>query len=193
MRVPSDAQGRFLAEVETFEPVEVADEVSRFEELPEGHRGGLTMTGKRAPLECGHRVRIETLTVCVREGWVSDHAFYVRHDIRAETGLTYWWERCRETLLTEDGVIALGLWRQKLARRPPEELSIEGADRDLIRAAAIAYEHGFALAPVSDEARGNARRLARGAFARRCFLGNSVRGLTVTAIGQVEAREGDEG
>jgi hypothetical protein len=89
--------------------------------------------------------------------------------------------------LTEDGTIALGVWRQrKLAAPPAPSPTLQGTDRDVVALAEHAMRLGYRLAPASDDARAQARRLAREGWVSRGHLGVGTRTLKPTALGTVE-------
>lgn len=135
--------------------------------------------------------RIATLGACARRSWIAERG---TRQIRTKCVGVCWrgagdeWDATVTVLdITEDGVIALGLWRQRKLAKPAETLALNGGDRELVALAHRARELGFVLLPDTDDAKRHARQLARTPFARRGWGGGvGTRSLEPTALGAVE-------
>lgn len=129
-------------------------------------------------------VRRASLNACARRGWVADGG--VEEFFTQRIG-TSWFSarevRLRRLLLTEQGSLALGRYR----RLPPEpEPELGGVEREIVALAAQAERFGYALVPVTTDAKRGARALARTPFAKRGWGGGaSTRSLEATATGEV--------
>lgn len=138
------------------------------------------------------RPRKTTLRSCIRHGWVNSvHerilACGLRHPAVMWSGHPPGGMVLRELSLTEDGVIALGLWRhRKLTAPQVPEPTLAGRDREIVALAERAVRCGFRLAPCSDNARADARRLAREGWTTQGAFGVGVQAVLPTARGQVE-------
>lgn len=163
MKLPSDAQARALAVIE-------------------GYAGR------------GERVRLEAsglLGVRYRGDWAGHYG----SDIRPTTVRAVFRERWVEsdpvdgaTTLTEDGTIALGLWRQRKLRSPPATLpELTDRERDVVELAQRALELGYALC-ARKPARDEARRMRRAGWITDCWIANAARGLVPTPLALVEIR-----
>jgi hypothetical protein len=136
-------------------------------------------------------VRLATLQACVRHGWLD--TVRTRAITTKCIGVAWrpagnpWDATVSVVDLTEDGTIALGAWRQRRLAAPVETLSLAPADRELLELAERANRLGFVLLPGTDQAKREARRLARGPFAQRGWgAGVGTRSLEPTALGVVE-------
>lgn len=211
MRLPSDAQAVLLACVQGHEAAdeqvfvppaasrskislwvqrtgrEVRAELSPFDGAPLHETTDLLLTDASL-----RQAREATLHACTRHGWLhlgEEHTIAV-----ARVGAAYnasrqsWGVTVRPVSLTEDGLIALGAWRQRKLAAPPEPPpTLTGQDRELIALAEQAERFGFLLLPATEQARREARRLARTPFARRGWgAGPGTRSLLPTALGAVE-------
>lgn len=130
-----------------------------------------------------------SVAACVRHGWLTmDHEVTVTSQRFGRA----WTMGPREYVLrqldiTEDGVIALGLWRERKLNAPPTATpTLRGRDLEIVALAEHAHRLGFRLAPREDQARADARRLAREGWVTRSYLGAGVRTLVPTALGSVE-------
>jgi hypothetical protein len=139
-----------------------------------------------ATLEDPRRV---TVLACVRHGWLNMD--------REITVTSQRFGRCwtmapqeytvRLLDLTEDGTIAVGVWRQrKMAAPPAPTPTLAGEDREVVALAENAVRLGYRLAPRTDEARAQSRRLAREGWVERGHLGVGTRTVKPTALGAVE-------
>lgn len=127
--------------------------------------------------------RLATVRACLRHGWLS-----ILHE-RTITGERRDWQLAQLDL-TEDGVIALGLWRERRLRAVPAPLpTMTTHEREIAELAQRALELGYALCarePVRDEA----RRMRRAGWftPHGCWVANSATGLVPTPITLVELR-----
>lgn len=137
-------------------------------------------------------VKTRSVQACVTHGWVdATHELVLASGLR-DPGLV-WSSRAPEPeillqlRLTEDGQIALGVWRErKLAAPPTPNPVLAGSDRDVVELATRAAALGYRLAPRDEVARRQARRLTRAGWVQRGCLGAGTRTLIPTALGQVE-------
>jgi hypothetical protein len=132
--------------------------------------------------------RVATVKACIRHGWLSDlHQRSVHFAPNRYRRRPMDWE-LHQLDLTEDGVIALGLWRERKLKAPPAPLPIlSDREREVIALSRRALELGYALAP-REPVRKEARKLRKdGWFDRGCWIANSVAGLvpSATAISEV--------
>jgi len=163
VRVPSDAQARALAVIEGY-------------------------------VERGKRVRLEgsgLFGVQYRGEWAGHYGSDLRPaTVRAVFG--YGWVESDAvdgaTTLSEDGLIALGVWRsRKLRSSPPELPEMTDRDREVIELAQRALELGYALC-ARRPARAEARRLRRLGWITDCWVANAARGVVPTPLALVEIR-----
>lgn len=140
-------------------------------------------------------VREVSVSACVRHGWLDDsHEAVVVNGIT--TANTYYVghlpppdpEVLRQLTLTEDGVIALGLWRERrLAAPPPPLPTLSDSDKEIVELAQRAFELGYVLCPRKP-ARNEARRMRREGWFETCWVANSAYGLVPSPIALVEVR-----
>ena len=153
-------------------------------------------TGCLVPLDQGRRSRrLTTLNSCTRYGWLADagermHIARRRvyspdrqeHIEQSDT----WWLHALE--LTEDGLIALGVWRERKLKAPPAPSpTLSDREREIAELAARAIELGYCLSP-REPARKEARRLRREGWFGGCWIANSAYGLVPTALTLCEIR-----
>lgn len=208
MRLPSDAQAAALALVAEFGASGAAlywpkRGIGEQDDHGSGSRAGLwTEQEDRANssqfVPAGWSIgwsgrdlpRKVTMNACIRHGWLDvAHERVLARGLRQPGVLGGQSEpvTLRELALTEDGTLALGLWRhRKLTGPPAEEPALAGRDREIVALAEHAQRLGFRLAPRDDQARADARRLAREGWVTRGHLGAGVRTLVPTAVGSVE-------
>ena len=161
MRVPSDAQARLLASVQDSDS-----------EVGITNGGEIAHTRGAITFYQG-RVRIPTAAACFREGWLEGEI---------GTGTVE---------LTEDGTIALGLWRARKLRAPAPPLpSLSDRQREVVELALRALEMGYALCP-REPARLEARRMRRAGWFTDCWVANNATGLVPTPLALVEVRPAD--
>lgn len=119
------------------------------------------------------RTRRATVTACVRHGWLEIDP-----------------EDC-EAWVTDDGRIALGLWRQRKLSEPALPLPVlADDDRRVVTLADEALRLGYKLAPSSDDAKAQARRLRRDGWVKRGFIGASTSSVEPTPMATVEVNPG---
>ena len=201
MRRPSDAQATTLRLIAEFtgpvywpRPVEERDaSTSSRAVLWTEHEDRAASTSQFECLPYRDLPRTVTLAACLRHGWLSVEervlasgarlvGVWLPGNSRRDPAVIL-----RELLLTEDGTIALGCWREhKLTSPPPELPRLTDRDREIVALADQAIRLGFRLAPREDQARADARRLARQGWVRRGYVGAGVRTLVPSALGQVE-------
>ncbi len=163
MRVPSDAQARALAVIE-----------------------GYSARGERVRLEGSGLIGFWIL-----DGWNGHYG----SDVRGSTVRAVFAQRWVEsdpmddaTSLTEDGVIALGLWRQRKLRSPPATLpELTDRERDVLELAQRALELGYTLC-AREPARGETRQMRRAGWITDCWVANAARGIVPTPLALVEIR-----
>jgi hypothetical protein len=205
MKLPSDSQARVLSEIEHhaaqdeevfWKPVEGnGRELATlfYERLDrETNRGGLEYLfwgSDYKPIEA-------TIRALAREGWVDDSHERVDVSGLPIIGVHYWGTEkpepvfTRELTLTEDGVIALGLWRQRRARATPDTPSaLSDREREVVELATRALELGYGLS-AREPARKEARQLRKqGWFERRgAWIANSASALVPSASALCEVR-----
>lgn len=165
MKAPTDAQGRFLALIH-----------DRSEDHDYGDRRFVGRTAvwthSAASGYCLGRHKTATVAVCARAGWL---------EIDPDDA---------EARLTEDGIIALGLWRQRKLARPPAGMpTLSDREREVAELAQRALELGYALCPRKP-ARAEARRMRRAGWfsPHGCWVANNADGLVPTPMAIVELR-----
>lgn len=205
MRLPSDAQAAALALVAEFAASGAAlywpkRGIGEQDDHGSGSRAGLwteqedreANSSRFVPADWSGRDRPRkvTMNACIRHGWLDvAHERVLARGLRQPGVLGGKSEpvTLRELALTEDGTLALGLWRhRKLTAPPAESPTLTGRDHEIVALAERAHRLGFRLAPREDQARAAARRLAREGWVTRGCLGAGVRTLVPTAVGSVE-------
>lgn len=164
MRVPSDAQARALADIEGF--------AARSERVRPEASGlfGTQYRGEWAGGHYGSDVRPATVRAVFGYGWVESDPVD------------------GATVLTEDGVIALDLWRQRKLRTPPPKLpELTDREREIMELAQRALELGYCLC-ARRPARAEARRMRHAGWITDCWVANAARGLVPTPLALVEVR-----
>ena len=204
MRLPSDAQARCLAFIhshprEVLWPHRCDDSTDDMGGVPVPHeyrpsRANLCEihtapalpvvvgadTGERLrPVWPDPKVRVSTLRSVIAAGWVNLSAGGV--SLREAALL-------RALSLTDDGRIAIGLWRREQATAP--ESVMTDRERAVVELAVRARALGFVVVPETDEARALARAMRRGGWIYRGFVGASARSVEATAIARVEVDPG---
>lgn len=210
MSGPSNAQARLLACVEDHardgDEVLAEGEVHRW--LLYVERLGSQVDAHRTPMSVGlahysdtdvllveaslPRVGAATVRACAKRGWLD--VTQTREVTTPCVGVCWkgwgdglWTVSLAVVDITDDGRIALGLWRQaKLAEPCAPAPRLEGRDRQIVALAEHAERLGFALAPTSAESKADARRLKREGWVTRGFIGASVRSVLASPTGQVE-------
>lgn len=212
MSAPTDAQARLLGCVTDHgrdgDPVlaEVAPGASRWSlYVP---RLGSQVDAREIPMSVGlghysdtdvllrpaslPRVGEATVHACVSRGWL-DTARSREITTRClgvcwkGWGDGLWTVRVACMDITDDGRIALGLWRQaKLTEPPAPAPRLEGRDREIVALADQAQRLGFALAPSTPAAKADARRLKREGWITRGFISASTSSVQPSPMGQVE-------
>lgn len=206
MNVPSDAQARLLTRIaqhadsgeEVYwapgDPAANRKPAALFYETldRETNRGGF-----RQLFEFSEGLPIEaTVSAVVRHGWIDDSqervdvsglpiiGVHIGAGSKPEPVFT------RQLDLTEDGKIALGLWRQRRLQSMPTEVpALSVHEREVVELAARALELGYGLC-AREPARKEARRLRKqGWFDRRgAWVANSATALVPTATALCEVR-----
>jgi hypothetical protein len=115
------------------------------------------------------KARPATISIAIREGWIFDEG-------------EGWYS------LGEDGLLALGLWRERKLKAPPAPTpTLTGRDRDVVALAAQALQLGYVLCPAPQPApRREANRLTREGWITRCWVANDARGMVPTPLASVE-------
>lgn len=137
------------------------------------------------------RVRVATVKACLRWGWLDDLHRREYHYRQLYYGGQKS-KRCTWNLTqldtTEDGIIALGLWRERKLNAPPPPMpELADEEREIVQLANRALELGYALSP-REPARKQARRLIRDGWFETCHIANSAYGLVPTAMAYVEIK-----
>ncbi len=133
--------------------------------------------------------RLVTVQSCLGRGWLSGlHQRHVEFPADEYTQRQTW--HLRQLDLTEDGVIALGLWRERKLKAPPVAMpSLSAREREIAELALRAHELGYALC-ARKPARAEARRMRdAGWFTRHgCWVANNATGLVASPMAVVELR-----
>lgn len=197
MRAPSDAQATLLALIADYEG---RDELVEWDSnAPEdGHRPSAARlyvervdrenNTARLEMACGwtYAHRVATVKACIKHGWLND-----LHRREINVPKTKWTRAHTYALAqldtTEDGVIALGLWRHRKLTAPPKPApTLAGHDYEVVALADRAARLGYRVVPHSDDARATARRLKRAGWIERGHVGASALSIIPTAMGVVE-------
>lgn len=163
MRAPSDAQARALRAIE-----------------------GYAARSERVRLEVSGLFGVQ-----YRDEWAGHYGSDVRPATVRAVFAHQWVESDpvdEATTLTKDGIIALGLWRQRKLRSPPAALpNLTDREREILELALRALELGYTLC-ARRPARGEARRMRRAGLITDCWVANAARGLVPTPLALVEIR-----
>lgn len=197
MRVPSSAQASLLTLVADYES---RGELVEWDtnEAEDGHRPSAARlyvervdrekNTAKFDMACGwtYAHRVATVKACIKYGWLDD-----LHKRRLHSPKTQWTREHVYELVqldtTEDGVIALGLWRERKLNAPaPPTPTLSGCAYEAVALADAAVRLGYRLVPHSDEARLQARRLKRDGWVHRGHVGASALSVVPTASGVVE-------
>lgn len=206
MRLPSDAQARCLAFIDSH-PREVLWPHRCEDGVPVPHdyrqsraklceiahaRPGVLVVGGTDPGELPRtvwpdpKILSSTLRAVIAAGWVHLSAGGVEDTVMRgplrEAAIL------RALSLTDDGRIALGLWRNRQAAAPA--VVMNDRERVVVELAVRARALGFVVVPETDEARALARAMRRGGWIYRGFVGASARSVEATAIARVEVDPG---
>lgn len=210
MRVPTDAQARviaYLAEHEAqgrqlfwFPPPEPdasaherwlaasrahSDWADLAEETMDRERNTSRFSAYSTP-----QVRVRSLAACVKAGWISTlHERIFASGVRGADNQT----TMKQLDVTAEGDLALGVWRQRKARTPPETPVLAVTDRAVIDLALRARDLGYAITPVTEDARTEARRMRKDGWIGRGSIGRSATSIvpTSTAIVEVDPDRAD--
>lgn len=193
MKLPSDAQAAFLALLQ--ERNEEGHEVEwmphddylpsraslRYETID---RDANTSTFHAAD-DWTWRHRVVTVEACERLGWISlVHERTVQRSGGYPPETVTW--LLRQIDLTEDGVIALGLWRERKLKAPPPPLpTLSDREREIVELAARALELGYALC-ACESARKEAKQMRDAGWWNGCWVANSVSGLVPSPLAVAE-------
>jgi hypothetical protein len=198
VRVPSDAQAALLALIAEREADGEAVEWNRtpdYDDRPS--RAWLRVeridreanTVRFESADGGYdRHRVATVRACLNAGWLDGLQTRILRFPRDQ-----WHRRDRywdmqQLDLTEDGVIALGVWRERKLNAPPAPLpTLAGREREIAELAQRAYELGYALSPRKP-ARREARRMLKDGWFTGCWLANAAYGLVPSPMTLVEIR-----
>jgi hypothetical protein len=194
MKAPSDAQAALLSLIEKVEAdgeiVEWRTNVEEPHYKPSRARLVVEKVDREAntshfppPDEgrCDHR--LATVEACLRHGWLGGlhaRAIHFPEDSHRNRKAQVW--ELRQLDLTEDGIIALGLWRERKLKAPAKSLpTLSEREQEIVAMARRALELGYALAP-REPARREVRRLRNDGWLtkRGCWVANSVSGLVPT-------------
>lgn len=134
-----------------------------------------------------HAHRLATVQACLRHGWLSDlHQRTLTWPASRHRPARTW--EMRQLDATQDGVIALGLWRERKLNGPPAALpALTDRQRAVVELAQRARELGYALCAL-EPSRLEARRMRRAGWFTGCWVANSATGLVPTPIAVVEIR-----
>lgn len=132
--------------------------------------------------------RVATVRACLGHGWLSGlHRRMVTWPVSTLHREKRTWD-LRQLDMTEDGVIALGLWRERRLKAPPMALpSLTVREREVVELAQRASELGYALCAL-EPSRSEARRMRRAGWFSGCWVANGATGLVPTPIAVVEVR-----
>lgn len=126
-------------------------------------------------------LRATSFEACVKHGWVElDDLFPVQlGKATAVYGSSV-------ASVTDAGHDAYAAWqRDKFANPKPVE-ALNATDADVLMVAVGCVQLGYAMVPVTDAAKKQARRLGRTVYAKRGFVGSSTSSLLATDTGMVE-------
>jgi hypothetical protein len=199
MRVPSDAQAALLALIAEHEEAgrDVEWMVATTETLDRPSRARLYIevidrekNTSSFTMADGwtYAHRVATVRACLRLGWLDDlHQRTVRFPKHRYQRRDHARE-LHQLDLTEDGVIALGLWRERKLNAPPAPLpTLSAREREIVELAQRAHELGYALC-AREPARLEARRMRRAGWFGACWVANSATGLVPSPMAVVEVR-----
>lgn len=197
MRVPSDAQAAVLALIEGHAEQGAAVEWDTNPEQDSYRRSAARLyveqidrvndTGRLEPAD-GHTYahRVVSVRACVAHGWLSDLHKRQIHAPRTQWTREHVFE-LSQLDFTEDGVIALGLWRHRKLNAPQKPAPVlAGREYEAVALADRAIRLGYRLVPVSNDARDEARRLKRQGWVTRGFVGAHATSIYPSAAGVVE-------
>lgn len=195
MRCPSDAQAALLALIAQHD--ERGENVEWQTNARDSHWASLQVeridreanTSRFLPAYNGqtYRYRIASVKACVRYGWL------VTLHKRTFSWPATEWRKAHEWHLhqldtTEDGVIALGLWRERKLNAPPAPTpTMTPREREIADLAQRAYDLGYTLA-AREPARAEANRMRKAGWFTDCWIANAARGLVPTPMAVVEIR-----
>lgn len=132
---------------------------------------------------------VTTMQVLVREGWLDDSDERVFASGLPIIGVYFQYERdaaiARELALTEDGRIALGVWRERRLQTPPETVVLSEREREVIELADRALALGYVLC-AREPSRKEARRMRKAGLFDGCWVGHHPSGLVPAAPAVVE-------
>lgn len=200
MKCPSDAQAALLALVERHESLDhVVEQVtSRVHWKPSRallvieHIDREKNTMQMRSADAGRAEhRLATVDACLRHGWLDDlHTRAITWP--AQPGLPAGRvDQQRQLDLTEDGVIALGLWRERKLKAPAAPTpTMTDREREIADLAQRAIELGYIIC-AQPEHRTEANRMRRAGWLRDCWVANSPLGLVPSALALVEVRPDD--
>ncbi len=199
LKVPSDAQATLLGLVQrlngegreiewrsgcerdyrpsradlAYEVVDREKDTARLESADEGRR----------------EHRIVTVEACERAGWLHllhERSMLIKRRRYYPSDPTEETWRLRQLDLTEDGVIALGLWRERKLHAAPAPLpSLTERETEIVELAGRALELGYALC-AREPARKEAKRMRKAGWWDGCWVANSVSGLVPSPLAVVE-------
>lgn len=195
MKCPSDAQATVLALIEEYD--ERGENVEWQVNVTDGTWAQLHVertdreanTSRFLPAYSGgrYRYRVASVRACVRYGWLS--TLHERTLSWSESSFqkAHEWQ-LHQLDLTEDGMIALGLWRERKLNAPPAPLpTLTEREREIADLAQRAYDLGYALC-AREPARPEARRMRRAGWFTDCWIANNASGLVPTPMAVVEIR-----
>lgn len=211
MKAPSDAQARVLIVVQDHEadgeelhwkpPIAPSSSLDEYLARSRAHRGWADLALEQMDREANTgrwmiwsqpEVTTKSLTSSIRHGWLDATHETVKMSGTPDLGVLYDSQPpdpvvLRWLRLTEDGTLALGLWRErKLHAPPPLDPLLALEDRTIVEAAYRAVTLGYRLVPVTDDARKQARRLRREGWVIRGHVGASASSVVPSSSGFVE-------
>lgn len=197
MKLPSDAQARLLSRVSDLE--REGREV--FWTTEQGHARAAIFYEKEdrerhiAGFEHLFRLyreqpMVKTVRAAIRAGWLDDTHERIFSSGLPLIGVIYACDDpdpvvVEQLTLTEDGRIALGVWRERKMAAPPVQLEISDREREVIELADRALKLGYALC-AREPARQEARRMKKAGLLNGCWVAHNPDGLVPAAPAVVE-------
>lgn len=208
MKCPSDAQAKLLALVAAQHGSDIewrrgvdygkgkkAEYFAGSEYKPSRARLYIERTDREANMshfepadEGRYEHRVATVEACLRAGWLDDLHRRTVSFAETEWGKPPSTWMMHQLDLTEDGVIALGLWRERKLNSGPVEIpALTERERQVLVLAQMALDIGYVLcAGPKGPARLECRRMRKAGLIGDCWVANSASGIVPRAIALVE-------
>jgi hypothetical protein len=190
VKVPSDAQARLLSRVAELErdghdvfwlPEPSGSKAAVFYERIDRDRNRAAF--ERLWHANREQALVPTVRAVVREGWLD--ATHERVFANGLPLICVYYGAVQQLDLTEDGKIALGVWRERKMAAPPETVELSDREREVIELADRALALGYVLC-AREPARQEARKMRRAGLFDGCWVGHHPSGLVPAAPAVVE-------